>query len=90
MVVSKGKGVGNSNMIQTLGRGTGNNREVLKANGHTGVQLLAPEGDIDAANKQDDFQKRIIRNKEQGETFEDTMTGTVHPDDFNLIRHNDR
>ena len=90
MVVSKGKGVGNSNMIQTLGRGTGNNREVLKANGHTCVKLLAPEGDIDAAIKQGHLEEETIRNKKQGETFEDTWKDRLWPDRTNPLRHNDR
>jgi hypothetical protein len=90
MAVALGKGNDNSTLTQTLGRGTGNNRGVLKANGHTGVQLLAPEGDLAAAIKTAKFQLETISNKEEGETIKQTMEDNVYSDDAHFIRHNER
>ena len=90
MAVALGKGNDNSTLTQTLGRGTGNNRGLLKANGHTGVLLLAPEGDLAAAIKTMNFQKEIISNKEEGETIEESMTKQPLSKDANFFPHNER
>lgn len=77
-----------STLIQTLGRATGNCRDVLNANGVNCVTVLATIDDLTVCKKMQNYINEISRRIRQGDTLFQAMTGANEkmPDFANAFR----
>ena len=79
-------------MIQTLGRGTFNGKDVLRKNGFKYVTVLSTAQDLVCARKYHVLTEFIQRRMEEGDTLLEALSGknTKIPDTANPFRHSDR
>ena len=91
MLLSLGKGHHLSTLMQTLGRVTGNNRDVLDANGAI-VTVLITNKDLTACNKMQNYINEISYRVGKGDTISQAMTGANKKmsDGANFFRHTAR
>lgn len=89
MLMNLGRGHHTSSAIQTLGRATGNCRDVLDSNGFSCVTVLTTINDLTVSIKMQNYIIGIDRRIRQGDTFSQAMTGAKEkmPDDSNFVRH---
>ncbi len=87
--MSLGRGHHTSSVIQTLGRATGNCRDVLDSNGFGCVTALTTINDLTVCIKMQNYINEIGRRIDQGDTFFQAMTGATEkmPDNANFVRH---
>jgi hypothetical protein len=92
MLLSLGRGHNISTLIQTLGRATGNNRDVLNANGFNSVTTLIPNNDLTVCNKMQNYLNEVVRRTGEGDTLSEAMTGANEKisDGANFFRHTAR
>ena len=92
LVLMMGKGQSNENVIQALGRGTFNGKNILKDNGHDHVTVLTQKEDLAMCTKYYKYQDEVQVRLSSGETTEEAMTGskTKFEDDANFWRHTER
>lgn len=92
MLLRLGSGHNISTLIQTLGRATGNNRDILNANGVNCVTVLTTSADLTVCNKMQNYLNEVSRRIGQGEPLKEAMTGAnekIH-DGANFLRHTTR
>jgi len=84
-----GRGQNASGVAQTLGRATGNCRDVLGDNGFDCVKVLTTSNDLIVCIKMNNYINEIGRRMGQGDTIFQAMTGATvtMPDDANFARH---
>ena len=84
-----GRGQNTSGIAQTLGRATGNCRDVLGDNGFDCVKVLTTSTDLTVCIKMNNYINEIGRRMGQGDTIFQAMTGATEtmPDDSNFVRH---
>eukprot|EP00984_Skeletonema_dohrnii_P012751 scaffold5206_cov78-Skeletonema_dohrnii-CCMP3373.AAC.4 len=89
MLMNLGRGHHTSSAIQTLGRATGNCRDVLDSNGYDCVTVLTTINDLTVCIKMQNYINEIGRRIGKGDTFLQAMTGATEkmPDDSNFVRH---
>ncbi len=89
MLLRLGNGHHISNLIQTLGRATGNCRDVLDANDFDHVTVLTMRNDLDACTKMQTFINETVSRIGKGDTLFQAVTGAKEkiPDDANFLRH---
>lgn len=92
MLLSLGRGHNVSTLIQTLGRVTGNNRDVLNANDIACVTVLATDKDLISGIKTQNYVNEVCCRIGQGDTLSQAMTGANKkmPDEANFFRHTPR
>ncbi|CAB9507760.1 expressed unknown protein [Seminavis robusta] len=79
-------------VIQARGRGTGNFKDVLEANGHDCVTILEPKEHRQACRKYYGYQGEVHDKMESGENSQDAIVGkgSEFSDEANFFRHTNR
>ena len=92
MLLSLGRGHNIATLIQTLGRATGNCRDVLNANGFNCARVLTTNNDLTVCNKMQNYINEISHRVCEGDTLSQAMTGANKkmPDAANFLRHTAR
>lgn len=74
MAMSLGRGYSTSSVAQTIGRVTGNSRDILEENGFDCVRVLSTYADLTLTVKMGNYMKEIGVRVNQGETFEQAVS----------------
>ena len=100
--ISLGKGHGLSNLVQAIGRATGNNKSVLTANGHDHVTILVNKEDFTSVIKHENFvsefgklmsvNNKTTKGKGGNMNAKDALVHALacHDDNLNFLRHTKR
>jgi hypothetical protein len=90
IVILLGRGHNASNVVQAMGRATGNWKSVLESNGFNHSKILTASNDYTMAMKVDAYNEEVSRRvKDDGKSFYEAMTGADEkmPDAANFLRH---
>lgn len=77
-----------SNVIQTLGRASGNSKSVLQENGYQSVKILTTQQDYKIGTSVQCYLDEVASRVNEGETLEEALTGTRKhlPQESNFLR----
>ena len=92
MLVSRGGGYSIEDVIQTLGRGTFNGRDVLEKNGFQNVTVLCEWRDLMTAKSYHSLTEFIQWRMQEGDTLGEAISGkkVKLPEHANAFRYTDR